>query len=173
MAYIAPKKFDEDKYLTDIKVDRNDISSVMAEHASLSAYYGVQHARWEGTYSLLKMRVETFKSQTELKLRKELEEELGKKPTENMVKSALVSHPDYEEYQQKLVKAEEQVILFKNALDAFKQRRDMVTSIGHDLRLEKQGEISVQVAQARQSGTDPASVKSLVNRANTLGEKSA
>ena len=166
MSFQLPPKFDQGKFMTDIQIDRNNLSENMAQHSALGAYYGIQHALWEGTLNRLKMRTETMRSVRELEIRSELETEHGKKPTEGMVKSSLLADDKMENFRKLVVEAEEQALLYKNAVEFFKHRREHLTSLGHDARQERQGELSIRELEARHGGG--ANSRELADKAKSM-----
>lgn len=117
---LDPKQLKED-----VAFNATDLDSMWASQAALYVRYGVIHARAEHQSSAFKNRLGII----EAELGKEAREELPKtgiKVTEGTVKEFVASHPRMLKAHEDFNKATLIANLAKTALEALRQRRDMI-----------------------------------------------
>lgn len=136
-----------DDFHADVEIDQNNLSLMFMRHAGLAAFYGAEHAKAAFQENRIKLRLEVEAA----KLSKEIRERLlaeGGKSTEKQIEAELMTTPSYIKLVQLHLEAKAKTHLLSTAVDAFKQRRDMLVQLGAQARDEMKGEM-------RMSGSYP------------------
>lgn len=137
------------KLKSDLSYSLTDLSSAMMEQASLFAHYGVQLALASRQVDTLKLLVETAESAV---YRREREEALnaGTKLTEVQLEKLVSRHSKVIDMKKALIEAKQIESIAKTAVEAFKQRRDMLVQSGATEREERKGEVVTAMRSARE-----------------------
>lgn len=126
-------KFDAEQFKEDIAVDRNDLLEEFTQHPSLFAFYAEIHSRAMREEAKLKLSLEI----TEAKLDKAIRDAAvaaGEKVTEKHIANTIVRDAEYVKAAFAYNDARASAELAKSALEAFRQRRDMLIQLGAALR---------------------------------------
>ena len=135
---------------TDLKFTPEDINTAYMEQPAKFAYWSIVAAQAKAAYDKKKLEVERQEDYMKKMLISELDkivrhklEDQGKRITEAMVSSNIYTHPFYAEEQQKLYALQDELLelqrqcsLLYAAKDAMIHRKDMLVSMGAQLRQE-------------------------------------
>ncbi|CCG43332.1 hypothetical protein [Magnetospirillum molischianum] len=146
-----PKKplLDAEQLQKDLAFSDHDISAAMMRQASLFAHYAVIAAQAQKRYDTAKLAADIVESRVDKRLRDEYAQ-AGAKITEAALGKEILRDREYVEAQKKVNDARMIADLAKNALEAFKQRKDMLVQIGVALREEAKGELFLKGPAARE-----------------------
>jgi hypothetical protein len=143
---------DVEAFSTEVTEELTDLTAAMSSQTARTAYYGIQH----GQAKKQKAHIELIFSSVEAQLTKKYREQLeaaaadevagtNKAPariTAEMVKSAVHLDPNFLKYAKLKIDADEIESVCRVAYDAFKTRREMLSSIGRlhtaDLELKRE-----------------------------------
>jgi len=109
----------------DVAFDATNLDDMWATQSALYVRYGVIAARAEHQASTFKNRLSVIEAELGKEAREELPQ-LGQKVTEGTVKEYVASHPRMAEANENYNKAVLIQNLAKTALEALRQRRDMI-----------------------------------------------
>lgn len=134
--------FTAEELKKDVGFSDNDLSSAMMGQAPLFAHYAVQSAMAQKQADDAKMIMEITEAKVDKAIR-DRNAETGEKTTEAALGKAILRDATYikaiTEYNHARMIAD----LAKNALEALKQRRDMLVQIGVAQREEMKGELRI------------------------------
>ena len=134
-----------------------NLGDAMMNQAGMFAHYAVLSAQALERFEKAKMITEITESKASQRLREEMLAE-GGKVVEKKVESELGQQKDVMKARKAQVEAKAMSDLARNALEAFKQRRDMLVQVGVSMREELKGEarVAAKVAerQARREGVE-------------------
>ena len=139
---IDPKQFQKDVSINPVDMDSN-----LIQQAALFAQYAVKHADAQTLEGRRRLKRDIIKAQVDKKVRDQLASE-GGKVTEAIVTSKINQDKDYVNHQLALNEAKANTALGWAALEAFRQRRDMVIQLCVAAREEGKGTARVQEAVA-------------------------
>lgn len=141
---IQVKNFiDANKLREDLAFSTTDLNSAMQMQASIFAHYGKLAA--DAAYQT--DMIENLLDNSEANLMKALRDEfvkLGEKPTEAQLRSLIASDERIKAIKVTLAKARRIEAVCKNAVDAFRQKRDMLIQTGLIQREEMKGELFIR-----------------------------
>lgn len=130
--------FEAEVFEDDLKIERDNLDTAFIRQASMYAYYASRHAEMLRQEARLKMFLEI----TEAKLDKSARDRAsaaGSKITENQIRAEIILSPDYISAQRNYSEAKGMTALAASAVEAFRQRRDMLIQLGANSRAELQG----------------------------------
>ena len=136
---------------SDLKFTPENLNQAYIEQPSKFAYWSVLAVQSKSALDRKKLEVEQLEDYTRKTLYGELDTEVrqrmemdGEKVTEAKVVSGIYTHPRYlevksklRECQAELLALQKQTDLLYSAKEAFIQRKDMIISLGANLRQEK------------------------------------
>lgn len=136
---------DAEKLAEDMKLDETDLNDAFLTQAGLAAYYGVLHARASAQLANVKLIRDT----TEAKVANELRDranEAKEKLTEAAIERNLLLDPRVQAVGKAYALAIQIEGETRAAVDAMKQRRDMVVQLGAASREEAKGSVRMAIA---------------------------
>jgi hypothetical protein len=131
---------DHERFHRDVAIDGNDLNRGFLEHAGLFAYYASAHVKAMRAEGQAKIRVEL----TESKVGKALREKAladGTKMTEKQLEELVSLDAEVIKARLAYVNAKATTQLAQHAVEAFRQRRDMLIQIGASAREELKGDV--------------------------------
>lgn len=139
------ERFNVEQMKKDVAFSDVNLDDAMMNQASLYAYYATLAAQAQRTVDRLKIQVDIVESKTHDRITSELRD-AGEKVVETAVAKMIQRDPDFVTAQVKLADAKMDAFVAKEALEAFKQRRDMLVQIGVRAREEMKGELRIAAA---------------------------
>ena len=136
--YINPVKFKED-----IAINILDLDNAFVNQAALAAYYGIQCAKANEQVDNLKLVMDVREAQIGHEIRRALIDE-GTKPTEALINAGVMVNKQYIKARRAHNEARTNLEMLKAAVEAFRQRRDMLSQLGNNERQEKRGELFIR-----------------------------
>jgi len=133
---------DMDKFRDEIRISSTNIDDAMMQQSGLRAFYQEQAAQAEAQHARLKLRAEIVEAALYKKHRKALLD-AGEKATEKMVEAEVLLDPEYVAAKNRVIEAETIAATRRAAVDALKDRKDMLVQIGADRREEGKGALRV------------------------------
>ena len=118
------------------------------------AYWGEQHGRAMEAWKMAKLTREKVEAELFLELQESIQEETKKKPTLDTIKASVVTHPKYDAAKLNEIEAEARYQTMKNRLSAVAAKKDMIQSIGAQLRAEMAADPSVAEDIRTRKGDD-------------------
>lgn len=143
--FVTPEELKED-----LSINPTALSEAMVKQAALFSHYAVLSSRASRQYDHLKQRAEIVASKVDKELRDQAADE-GKKVTEAALGKELARDRRVVAANKLVNEARMIADLAKNALEAFKQRRDMLVQIGLMQREEMKGELSISMKKEREA----------------------
>ena len=136
---------DIDDYLKDcVTLEPTAISEEYARVAADLAYWNEQYARAYKKFLQAKLNRERVEARTHLELKEKLkassDDSKRKGPTVDDLKAAVSSNPEVMAAQEAEVLAEAEKVSLYGAVDAVRAKRDMVTQLGAQFRIEMQND---------------------------------
>lgn len=144
-AFINPEELKED-----IQYSEAAISNAYSDQASKFVHYAHLAQQAAHQTDRLKSKLDL----TEAKIDKEIRDEAadkGSKVTEKYIANQIILDKRYQKALENYHEAKMISGLTKEALDAFRQRRDMLIQVGADLREEMKGELRMRAKEDRKS----------------------
>lgn len=129
-----------DQLREDVAINDADIDGCMTEQASLYAHYSAMYARAAYDSSRAKVKSDIARAKAYKELRNRFIAK-GTKYTEAMLEAEVTLHPDYIEALEVSNKYKWAEMMAKEALEALKQRRDMLVQKGKSALEERKGEL--------------------------------
>lgn len=120
----------------------NDLSSAMADQASLFAHFGVLAAKASRQVDNIKILIENQEAKVDREIREAMAV-LGEKITEGIVERKIARHPQVVAFKRALNEAKQIEKVANTTLEAFRHRRDMLVQAGATSREEMKGELSM------------------------------
>ena len=147
---VAVKQFFDEKQLRqDLSYTMSDISGAMMDQASMLAHYGILSAKASRQVDDMKMLLENAEAAVDRKIRDE-KAKLGEKVTEPMMEKLVARHPQVINVKKALNEARQIEAIGKIAVEAFKNRKDMLVQHGARERAELEGEVRLGLRQTRE-----------------------
>lgn len=134
---------DADKLARDVSINENELSNSMAEQASLFTWYSQLNVRAKRQVNDLELLVEVQEGNAAKRLRDEAVS-LGEKPVQARIDKEVLIDAKVVQAKRALNEAKQAANLCQAAVDAMRQRRDMLVQIGNDRREEKKGNLIIQ-----------------------------
>ena len=135
--FVSPEQLQKDLAFSDL-----DLSTAMMKQASLFAHYAVLAAQAQKQHDDFKMMSDIKESQIDKSIRDKAAED-GTKLTEVLIAKEVARTKEFVLAQKRVNEARMVADLLKNALEAFKQRRDMLVQVGVSIREEMKGKVTV------------------------------
>lgn len=133
---------DVEKMREDIEFTPADLDSAMIRQASLSLFYGTKLAEARQRVSNMKTTLQTAEAMVADQLRAAAVEN-KEKIVEARVKSEVDADARIIKFKRQLNEAQYYVDVATAAVEAFRQRRDMIVQLGVNAREERKGEVRV------------------------------
>lgn len=144
--YAVKDLIDPAKLQADLAIDDTDLDTAMLRQSGLFAYYGALHAQAEQQLARMEQLQEIIFARLDKKVRDEAAK-AGTKVTEAQVKAAVALEPKAIAIKTAVNKAQMVANLCKSAVDAFRNRRDMLIQLAFNSRSERKGELRVMDRQ--------------------------
>ena len=144
---------DSQDFLDDVAINDIDIDGAFRSQASLFASYAAKHFEAQQQLGNAKILLDLKKARLDKEIRDRLVEEKAK-ATEATVENEIKRHPTYMSACKDMNEASAIVDLLKNALEAFKQRKDMLISLGANQREEMKGDLRMGIRDGRKAILD-------------------
>jgi hypothetical protein len=155
---------DVDKFTQEIQEEINDLDEAFRTQTGRAAYYAMLYAKAQKQADDVELRVKLVEAQLTKIMREKLNEaarqladEEGSKPeriTVDMVKAEVLLHPEMRKWLQMQIDADEIKRVCAAASDAFRTRREMLTSIGMLTREQMRANFTIQGAKGAQTVRD-------------------
>lgn len=152
---------DVDQFTTEIQEEINDLTEAMRTQTARAAYYAMLYAKAQKQAKDVDLLVKLVEAKLNKLMREQLNqaandlaEEEGSKPervTVDMVKAEVLLHPEMRKYLQMQIDADEIKGVCYAASEAFRTRREMLTSLGHLTREQMRTNITIQGARGVES----------------------
>ena len=149
----APKKFvptfkvqrfiDAAQLKRDLAINPSDVGNAFLEHASIRLHYGELLAKATRQHDDLKMVLEANEAKVDKAIRNEAAA-AGEKLTEPQIAKRVAVHERVLAYRRLLNEARQIETLAKQAVEAFRDRKDMLVSYGLKDREEMRGELAIR-----------------------------
>lgn len=135
--FVTSEQLREDVNFTEAEIDQ-----AMLEQASLMAYYGDLESRAQYQVDRFKQLLEVREAQKAKQIRDEAAQE-GRKITEKLLEQEVAMSPVVIKHRKALNEAKQVYEMMRIALDALRQKKDMVIQFGvrHRMEMEQQGRI--------------------------------
>jgi hypothetical protein len=143
--------FDTTRFNDDLQIDRMDLSNAFANQASLFAYYAERHAVMLRQEARMKLKVEIARAKAYRAIRDEAVANKEKK-TEGQIEAEVLRNTEYITSVFHHNEAKSLLALAHSAMEAFKQRRDMLVQLGASEREELKGDLAMRSRQDRETG---------------------
>ena len=129
----------------DVLVDKNNLSESFANQGGMFAHYSVAVYQASLQASSKKLLMDTIYATLDKEVR-EAAVASGEKITEDKVKQSIRMNPKFIIAQKDHIEAEALYDHYRNLLEAFRQRKDMLVQMGADAREEMKGELRMSAA---------------------------
>ena len=136
---------DADIFRQDVSIDPNDLNKCFTEHAGLFAYYAACHVEAMRRESAAKISMEMMEAKAAKQFRDEAIVEKTK-ATEAMIDQAVTMNADVVKARLHHSRTKADVQYAYHAVEAFRQRRDMLIQMGAAYREEMKGELRTRVS---------------------------
>lgn len=147
----AVKAFiDPDQLKQDVQYSEAAISNAYADQASKFVHYAYLGHQAQHQADRLKSKLELMEARIDKEIREDAADE-KKKITEKQIASQILLDARYQRAHEQYLEAKMIAGLAKEALEAFRQRRDMLIQVGADLREEMKGELRMRAKEERKS----------------------
>jgi hypothetical protein len=153
-------KFDAEQFMKDVSINDADLSGAILTHASLFAHYAVMDAQAQHQVDKLKLALDVRSARADKKVREGMANS-GIKVTESGVEQEIKRSAEYLAAVTALNAAKEVAAMTHTALDAFRQRRDMLIQLGVAAREEMKGEVRVLNAEAAKRNSEELRARAL------------
>lgn len=144
---------DVDTFTKEVSEELTDLTAAMQTQTARTAYYGIQHGRAKKQKAHVELILDSVEAQLTKKYREQLEDAArdevagtNKAPariTAEMVKSAVHLDQNFLKYAKLKIDSEEIEMVCRVAYDAFKTRREMLSSLGRLHTAELRGNATV------------------------------
>lgn len=124
----------------DLSIDEHNLDSAMTEQASLYGYYSVLYAKAQMEADHAKNRADVAKARAYKDIRSRLISK-GAKFSEALLEAEVMVHEGYQDALDLAAKYKMQAEMLRQALEALKQRRDMLVQKGKSSLEERRGEL--------------------------------
>lgn len=136
---------DPDKLAADVKLNETDLNDAFLTQAGLAAYYGVLAARAAGQLIAIKVVRDTKEAEVASEIRARAADK-GAKVTEASIREELDQDPRVIAVNKAYALATQIDGETKAAVDAIRQRRDMLIQLGASSREEAKGAVRLNVS---------------------------
>lgn len=143
-----------DQFTKEIQEEISDLTEAMRTQTARAAYYAMLYAKARKQSDDVGLLVKLIEAKLTKVMRerlneaaKQLAEEESSKPekiTVDMVKAEVLLHPEMRKYLQMQIDADEIKGVCAAASDAFRTRREMLTSLGHLTREQMRTNLTIQ-----------------------------
>jgi hypothetical protein len=147
----------------------NDLSTAMAEQASLFAHFGVLAAKASRQVDNIKILIENTEARVDREIREAMVM-LNEKITEGIVERKIARHPQVVAYKRALNEARQIEKVAATTLEAFRHRRDMLVQAGATSREEMKGELTMNVKRELADNQRSAAERVGARAARTMAE---
>ncbi len=154
---------------TKLSYSMNDLSTAMAEQASLFAHFGVLAAKASRQVDNIKILIENTEARVDREIREAMAM-LNEKITEGIVERKIARHPQVVAYKRALNEAKQVEKVAATTLEAFKHRRDMLVQAGAISREEMKGELSMSAKRELQDNQRTAAERVGARAARSMAE---
>lgn len=144
---------DTNQLKRDVAINITDLTSAMMDQSGLFAHYAQLCADAQRQMDRAKIAVELTEARVHHELTREAHD-AGTKTTEAALSKALMRNGKMVKVKMQYADAKMIHALAKEALEAFKQRRDMLIQIGVNAREEMKGELRIQAIEANAQGVE-------------------
>ena len=135
--------FDVERFREDVEINRSDLQRGFVEQASLFAFYAERHFQATRAEARAKMVMEVAEARAYKTARDRLTEE-GVKATEKMIEAEVITDPGLLKSRLAFNEARAITTLAHGALEALRQRRDMLIQLGASEREEMKGDMRMR-----------------------------
>jgi hypothetical protein len=118
-----------------VQIKEADLNEEFIKQPSLYAWFATLCEFASAEVETQKMTLSILRANLDAEKRTELAES-GKKPTENMVNSAIIIDPKHQGAETALIEAKRQYGILKGIVKALEQRKDMLIQVGSTKRQE-------------------------------------
>jgi hypothetical protein len=152
------KLIDLEQLKKDVRWNPADLTNAMVDQASLATHYGVITARASRQLDDLELMLEVYEAKVDRKVR---DDHAGgasadKKLTEAQISKMVALDPKVVALKKAINEARQIEASAKTAMEAFKQRRDMLVQAGLLSREEMKGEVSINRRNEAEAARDEA-----------------
>ena len=133
---------DESQLKADLAFSQTDLSSAMMTQASMATHYGMIAAKASRQTHDLELALEVAEAKVYRNLR-DASVAAGEKVTEAQLAKSVAIHPTIVALNKALNESKQVEAQSKTAVEAFRQRRDMLVQAGLLSREEMKGEVSI------------------------------
>lgn len=139
---VKPKSsgFSVEQLRIDLSIDEHNIDSSMTEQASLYGYYAALYAKAQMEADHAKNKADVAKARAYKDIRSRLISK-GAKFSEALLEAEVIVHSGYQDALELAAKYKMQAEMLRQALEALKQRRDMLVQKGKSLLEERRGNL--------------------------------
>jgi hypothetical protein len=140
----------------DVAFSTTNLDDAMMTQASMAVHYGQVAAAAQKQLDDLKLVLEITEAKVDRHIRDEVAAEAvddtgKKKLTETQIAKSISLHPQVIAVKKAINEAKQIESEAKTAVEAFRQRRDMLVQIGAGDRLERQGELTFRKREAAEA----------------------
>lgn len=145
MAFTIKKFIDRTKLRADLEVDEHSIDDAMFKQSGLTAFYGELLADAQEQLSRAKLRLETTEAMLYKTYRKVALADKENKATEKSLAADVAADRRMITAKKDVILAQEEVDRVKIAVEALKQRRDMLVQLNKNQLEDMKGELRLQI----------------------------
>lgn len=156
----------------DLRFSPTDIDSAMFEQAALFAHYGDLAAQASHQVDVIKLLLENSEAAV-YKILRDRAAAAGEKVTEAQLEKMVARHERVISMKKALNEAKRVEAVGKTAIEAFKQRRDMLIQQGVVQREERKGELAIIARNNADDARKALGAAVLAQRANKGGSEAA
>jgi hypothetical protein len=138
----------EGNFIKDLRIRDTHINDMLTDQPARFAFWANLSALQQYVYEKKKMELEVFEAKLWGLVRARIEREPGGRVTDRTVELEVKRHPQRIEKYEDLLKAKYQSDRLNAIKFAFIQRKDMLMSLGANLR-EEMGETSIRIKEKR------------------------
>jgi hypothetical protein len=121
---VKPIKFDHEKFVKDLQIERSNLEAELASNPSNLGYYAEQAARWKAAADHFKLLRDNAAAQVCIELK-----DNGGKATADYIKAKQQLNPDFQKHSESLRLAREQEALYEGAVTALDKKQFSLGSL--------------------------------------------
>lgn len=144
---------DKEELKADISFTENNLDEAMIQQAGLSAYYGEKAAKAQQQASLLKVNLKAVEARAFAEIRSS-HIAAKEKYTDSLLKAEVASDPRVVHAEKALAAAMYQADVGRTAVEAFRQRRDMIVQVAKGRHEELRGELRTVAKEETRLGME-------------------
>lgn len=144
--YVVDEFLSADEYSADTNLNETDLNDGFLNQSGLAAYYGALLAKAQYQAAEFKLKRDVLSAKISSELRNNPPSD--KKLTEKALDELVTADPRVQAIVMAYLKASEVESLLKAAVDAMKQRRDMIIQLGASEREDAKGEVRMKLRSA-------------------------